>query len=176
MKVSEHIIQQCVESSSLKEHFFSFKINSALKCCKKIESYLLSNDYLTKFDMKLKLVTSNGISNQVENTYLLYKRHNKDGSIDPIKKYTIINGEIVEYKNIIKQDIIILDLYENSIYLHSYSKDNDYIMGYLIKERTNSKRNKTLLFSNEKVKINIKNINKYETINIVDDFVNHFII
>ncbi|MGV8984564.1 hypothetical protein [Clostridium sp.] len=173
--MSEHIIQQCVESSSFKKHFFTFKINSALKCCNKIRSYLLSNDYLTKSDMKLNLVTSDGISNEVDNSYLLYKRYNKDGSIDPIKKYTTINGEIVEYENVIKRDIIILDLYENSIYLHSYSKDSDYIMGYLIKEITNSKKNKTLIFSNEKVKVNIKNINKYETINLVDDFVDHFI-
>lgn len=173
--MSEHIIQQCTESSSIKKHFFSFKINSALKCCNKIGSYLLSNDYLTKFDIKLNLVTSDGISNEVENSYLLYKRYNKDGSIDPIKKYTINNGEIVEYKNVIKQDIIILDLYENSIYLHSYSNDSDYIRGYLIKEKTNSKTNKTLIFSNEKVKINIKNINKYDTISVIDDFVNHFI-
>ena len=60
-------------------------------------------------------------------------------------------------------------------YLHSYSNDNRYITGYLVKEKANSKRNKTLIFSNEKVKINIKNINKYETINVVDDFVNRFI-
>lgn len=173
--MSENIIQQCVEPSSLKKHFFSFKINSALKRCNKIESYLLSNDYLTKYDIKLNLVTSNGISNDVENSYLLYKKHNNDGSIDPLKKYTVINEKISEYKNVIKQDIIILDLYENSIYLHNYSKDSDYIRGYLIKEKTNSKRNKTLIFSNEKVKINIKNINKYDTISVVDDFVNRFI-
>ena len=111
----------------------------------------------------------------MENSYLLYKGYNKDGSLNPIRKYTIINGEIVEHSNVINCDIIILDLYEKSIYLHSYIKDNNYITGYLIKEERISERNKTLIFTNEKVKINIKNINKYDTIIVVDDFVNKFI-
>ena len=53
--------------------------------------------------------------------------------------------------------------------------DNQYITGYLIKEEIISKRNKTLIFSNEKVKINIKNTNKCNTINVIDDFINNFI-
>ena len=173
--MSEQIIQQYVKSSFFKRQFFSFKVNGAIKNCNKIKEYLLSKDYLSKFDNKLNLITSDGFSNEVENSYLLYKGYNKDGSIKPIKKYTIMNGEIVEYSNVIKRDIIILDLYEKSIYLHNYIRDNNYITGYLLKEEKISEKNKTLIFSNEKVKINIKNINKCDTINVIDDFVNKFI-
>ena len=173
--MSEQIIEHCVEFSSLKKYFFNFKINKALKYCNNIGSYLISKNRLSNLDTSLNLITSDGSSNEVKNSYLLYKRSNKDGSIATMRKYTFMDGKILEYKKAIKQDIIILDLYEKSSYLHSYSKDNRYITGYLIKEKANSKRNKTLIFSNEKVKINIKNINKYETINVVDDFVNRFI-
>ena len=56
------------------------------------------------------------------------------------------------------------------------SKNDSYITGYLIKVETKSELSKTLIFSNEKVKININNINKFDYINVVDDFVNKFII
>jgi len=76
---------------------------------------------------------------------------------------------------VINRDIIIIDLYEESIYLHSYSKNSRYITGYLIKEERKSETTKTLIFSNEKVKINIKNMNKFDTISVVDDFIDKFI-
>ena len=174
-KVSEQIIQSNTKSSFLKRQFFSFKVNGAIKNCNKIKEYLFSKDYLKKFDDKLNLVTSDGFSNEVEDSYLLYKGYNVDGSIKPIKKYTISQGEIVELTSVIVRDIIILDLYEKSIYLHNYIVDNEYITGYILKEEKISDRNKTLIFSNHKVKVNIKNINKFDTISVVDDFVNKFI-
>ncbi|MBU3144765.1 hypothetical protein [Clostridium sp. CF012] len=173
--MSEQIIQQYIKSSFLKRQFFSLKVIGALKNCKRIKEYLLSKDYLSKFDNNLNLITSDGYSNEVVNSYLLYKGYNKDGSIKPTRKYTIINGEIVEHRDAINCDIIILDLYEKSIYLHNHIRDDNYITGYLVKEEKISEKNKTLIFSNEKVKINIKNINKCETINAIDDFVNKFI-
>ena len=173
--MSEQIIQSNMKSSFLKRQFFSFKVSGAIKNCNKIKEYLFSKDYLKKFDDKLNLVTSDGFSNEVEHSYLLYKGYNKDGSIKPIKKYTISQGEIVELTNVLKHDIIILDLYEKSIYLHNYIVDNEYITGYILKEEKVSNRNKTLIFSNHKVKVNIKNINKFDTISVVDDFVNKFI-
>lgn len=173
--MSEQIIQQYVKSSFLKRQFFSFKVNGALKDCKRIKEYLLRKNYLSKFDNKINLVTSDGYNNEVVNSYLLYKGYNKDGSIKPIRKYTIMNGEIVEHNNVINCEIIILDLYEKSIYLHNHIRDDQYITGYLLKEEKISEKNKTLIFSNEKVKIKIKNINKCDTINAIDDFVNKFI-
>ncbi len=173
--MSEQIIQQHVKPSFFRNQFFSFKVNGAIKNCNKIREYLLSKEYLSKFDSRLNLVTSDGISNDVEHSYLLYKGYNEDGSLKPIKKYTIMNGEIVECGNEIKHDIIILDLYEKSIYLHNYYRDSKYITGYLLKEEIKSQKDKNLIFSNEKVKVNIKNINKYDTISVVDDFVNNFI-
>ena len=76
----------------------------------------------------------------------------------------------------IKHDIIIVDLYEESLYLHSCSNNGQFISGYLLKEVIKSKINKTLIFSNEKVNLYIKNINKFETISIVDDFISDYII
>ena len=175
IKVSEQVIQTYIKSSFFKRQFFSFKVKGALKNCNKIKEFLLSKDYLSKMDNKLYLITSEGFNNEVVNSYLVYNGYNKDGSIKPIRKYTIINGEIVECSNGINCNIIILDLYEKSIYLHSHISDNQYITGYLIKEEIISKRNKTLIFSNEKVKINIKNTNKCNTINVIDDFINNFI-
>ncbi|MGV8979813.1 hypothetical protein [Clostridium sp.] len=173
--MSEQIIRPYVKSSFLKKQFFGFKVNGAIKDCNRIKEYLLSKNYLKKFDTKLNLVTSDGFSNEVGNSYLLCKGYNVDGSISPISKYTIRDGEIVEYNSLIKRDIIVVDLYEESIYLHSYIRDNQYITGYLLKEEKKTERNRNLIFSNEKVKINIKNINKVDTTSVVDDFVNKFI-
>jgi hypothetical protein len=174
--MSEQVISQYVKSSFLKNQFFSFKVIGALKNCNKIKKYLFSNNHISKLDSRLNLIISDGFSSQVENSYLLYKGYDKDGSIKPIKKYTIIDGEIIEHSNVIKRDIIVLDLYEESIYLHSYSKDNNYITGYLVKEEVKSEKDKNLIFSNERIKINIKNINKFDTISVIDDFVNNYII
>ena len=174
--MSEQVISQYVKSSFLKNQFFIFKINGALINCNKIKKYLLSQNHLSKSDSKLSLITSDGLSNQVDNSYLLFRGYDKDGSIKPIKKYTIIDGEIKEHNKKIKRDIVILDLYEKSIYLHSYFKDSDYITGFFIKEETKSQKDKTLIFSNEIIKINLKNINKFEAISVIDDFVSNYII
>jgi len=173
--MSERIIQENQESSFSKKLFFNYRVNRALKDCYKIKTYLYKSDYLNRSDNKLNLIITDGFNNQVKNSYFLYKGYTENGSISPIKTYTIINGEIVKHTDVIKQDIIILDLYEKSIYLHSYTKDNDYITGYLIEEVITSKRNKTLLFSNKKIRINSKNVNKIDTTCVVDDFVNKFI-
>jgi hypothetical protein len=174
--VSEQVISQYVKSSFLKNQFFSFKVSGALRNCNKIKKYLISNNNLSRRDRKLNLVTADGFSKQVENSYLFYKGYDKDGSIKPMKKYTIIDGEIKEDKKNIECNIIILDLYEKSIYLHSYAKDDKYITGYVIKEENNSEKDKTLIFSNESIKINIKSINKVEVIKDIDDFVNNYIL
>ena len=173
--MGEQIVQQHMKFSFLKKHLFSFQINRALKDCKKIEKYLLSKNYLSKFDSSLNLLISNGYSHEIENSYFLYKAYSRDGSKTPIKKYNILGGEIVEYINAINHNIIVLDLYEESIYLHSYLKNSHYITGYLIKEHTLTKVSKTLIFTNEEVKISIRSINKSNIINTVDAFVNSFI-
>lgn len=174
--MSEQRLQQYIKSSSLKKVLFNIKVIRSLKDCNKIEAYLLKNKSLSKTDSRLNLITSNGLSNEIKNSYFLYRGHKTDGSINPIRKYTIMNREVVEYTNVIKQDITIVDLYEESIYLHSCSNNDKYITGYLLKEEMKSKNNKTLIFSNEKIEINIKNINKFDTINLVDDFINSYII
>jgi len=175
-KVNEKSSQKYVKASFLKEQFFWFKVNRAIKECNKIKKYLLNKDFLSKHDSSLNLIISDGFSNEIGNSYFLYKGHNSDEGINGTRKYTIKNGEIVENNDVIKHDIIIIDLYEKSIYLHSYFKDIKHIMGYLLKEEISLGRNKTLIFTNEKVEINIKNINNFDTISVVDDFVNKYII
>lgn len=174
--MSEQTAQQNVKSIFLKKLLFNFKVNSAIKDCNNIESYLQSNDYLSKSDSRLKLIVSNGFINEVENSYFLYKGYTSNGSLTPLKKYSVIDGKIEKLVDTINHNIIIIDLYEKSIYLHSYSKNNDFITGYLIKEEITSGTNKNLIFSNEKVNINIKNINKFDTATVVDDFINKYII
>lgn len=174
--MSEQVSQKYAKASFIKEQFFGFKVNRAIKECNKIKKYLISKDYLSKQDSSLNLIISDGFSNEVANSYLLYKGHNSDGSVNGTRKYTFTNGEVVENSDVIKQDIIIIDLYEKSIYLHSYYKDIKHIMGYLLKEEISSGRNKTLVFTNEKVEINIKNVNNFDTLTVVDDFVNKYII
>lgn len=173
--MSERVIQQYEKSFFTKKLFFNLKVNKALKDCNAIESYLSNNDYLSKSDNKLNLVISDGYSNEIENSYFLYNGYTSNGSISPTRKYTIINGKITKCINVIKHDIIVLDLYEKNIYLHTYTRSSNYITGYLIEETTISEKKKSLIFSNKKMKINIKNINKFDIINIVDDFVNKFI-
>lgn len=174
-KVNEQVSQKDVRASFFKEQFFGFKVNRAIKECNKIKKYLLSKDYLSNYDRSLNLIISDGFSNEVENSYLLCKGRNSDEGINSTKKYTITNGEIVEKNDEIKHNIIIVDLYEKSIYLHSYLKDIKHITGYLLKEEVRSGRDKTLIFTNEKVEINLKNINSFDTSNVVDDFVNKYI-
>lgn len=53
----------------------------------------------------------------------------------------------------IKHDIIIVDLYEESLYLHSCSNNGEFISGYLLKEVIKSKTNKTLIFSKKLIYI-----------------------
>ena len=174
--MSERTVYQYEKFDFLKKFLFTSKVNKQLKDCKNIESYLLSNDYLKKLDSKLSLIISDGFSSEVKNSYFLYKGYTPNGSLTPLQKYTVIDGKVKKHIDVINRDIIIIDLYEESVYLHSYFKNSNYITGYLIKEETNSKTNKTLIFSNEKIKINIKNINKSDTILVVDDFINKFII
>jgi hypothetical protein len=172
--LSEQITQQYVKSSFLKKQFFNFRVNEAIRNCNKIREYLLKKNYLSKNDSKLNLIISDGVSSEVDNSYLLYKGYDKDGSLKPIRKFSSVNSEIIEYKNSIMGQIIIIDLYEKSIYLHSYVNDNQFITGYLIKEEIKFSI-KTLIFSNEKVKVNVKNINKFDTISVVGDFINKYI-
>lgn len=174
--MSEQIVHQYEKFDFFKKFLFSLKVNKQLKNCNNIEAYLLSNDRLKKFDSKLNLIISDGFTNEVENSYFVYKVYNVNGSLTPLRKYTIIDGKIEKHIDVINRGIIIIDLYEKTIYLHSYFKNVNYITGYLIKEETTSEINKTLIFSNEKVKINIKNINKFDTIRVVDDFINKFIV
>ncbi|MBW9145274.1 hypothetical protein KTC92_14925 [Clostridium sp. CM027] len=174
--MSEQTVYQYAKFDLLKKFLFTSKVNKQLKYCKNIESYLLSNDYLKKLDSRLNLIISDGFSSEVKNSYFLYKGYTQDGSLTPLQKYTVIDGEVKKHIDVITHGIIIIDLYEESIYLHSYLKNSNYITGYLIKEETTSETNKTLIFSNEKIKINIKNINTSDTILVVDDFINKFII
>lgn len=174
--MSERTVSQYAKFDFLKRLLFTSKVNKQLKNCKNIESYLLSKDYLKKLDSRLNLIISDGPSSEVENSYFLYKGYTPNGNLTSLQKYTIIDGKIEKHIDVINHNIIIIDLYEESIYLHSYFKNSNYITGYLIKEETNSETKKTLIFSNEKIKINIKNINKFDTILVVDDFINKFII
>ncbi|MBZ9609327.1 hypothetical protein G9F73_016160 [Clostridium estertheticum] len=174
--MSERSVYKYAKFDFFKKLLFTSKVNKQLKNCENIESYLLSNNYLKKLDSRLNLLISDGFSSEVKNSYFLYKGYTPDGSLTPLQKYTIIDGEVKKHIDVINHGIIIIDLYEESIYLHSYFKNSDYITSYLIKEETNSETNKTLIFNNEKVKINIKNINKFDTILVVDDFINKFII
>jgi|GEM_PF-1703673 len=173
--VGEQVIQPYIKFSFLKKTSFYFKVNKALKDCKEIESYLIKNDSLKKIDSKLNLIISDGFSNEINSSYFLVKLYNKQGSISPINKYSFIDGEIEKYFDKINLDILIVDLYDNSIYLHNFSKTSLYITGYLIKQEIQSETNKTLIFSNEKVKIEIKKTNDSQTINVVDDFINKYI-
>lgn len=174
--MSKQIIEHYIDFSFLKNFFFHIRVNRALIACNKIESYLLSNKYLTNLDSKLKLVISDEINNKIENSYFLYKGYNIDGSIKVMKKYTIIKEKIIEYANVLNRDIIILDLGNKSIYLHNYSKTSRSINGYLVKEEIKSHRSKTIIFSKEKVRIKVKRIYNYIIVTEVDDFVNKYII
>lgn len=174
--MSERVIQLYEKSSFATKLFFNLNVKKALKQCYNIEEYLLNNNHLHKHDETLNLIISDESSNEVANNYFLCKRYMTNGDICPMKKYTFINGKIRNYNTIIKCNIIIIDLYEKNLYLHNYSRSNDYITGYLIDEETKSRKCNSLIFSNKKIKINIKNINRYDTINEVDSFVNKFII
>ena len=118
--MSEQIVQREMKSSFLSKQFFSFKVIKALKNCNKIEAYLYDKDYLTKSNSSLNLIISDGLSSEVQSSYFLYKGYTDNGSLSPLKKYNIINGKIEKCIDVIESDIIIIDLYEKSIYLHNY--------------------------------------------------------
>ena len=172
--MSERIIYQYGKFDFFKRLIFTLKVNVRLKDCNNIETYLLSNNYLKTLDNKLNLIISDEFSNKIGNSYFLYKGYTPDGSLTYLEKYTIIEGKIEKHIDVLNLDIIVIDIYEKNVCLHSYSKDDHYITGYLIKEETNSRKNKTLIFSNQRIKLNIKNIYKFDVFHDVDDFINKF--
>lgn len=181
INVNKRIAQQYVNFNLFKNLLFKFKVNRELKNCNYIEGSLLSNDCLIESHNRLNLIITDGISTKIDNGYFLCKGYTSNGSLTLLRKYTLINGQIKKQVGLIYKDIIVIDLYEKSIYLHNYSKhscskNQAYITGYLIKEEVTSKMNRNLIFTNEKVKINIKHINKYDYISVVDDFINKLII
>lgn len=107
---------------------------------------------------------------------LIFKGHNSDGSLKPLRRFNIENGEVKEAKGILKIEISVIDLYENSIYLYNSTHDEKCVRGYIIKEKKGMNKDKTLIFTKKKVSILHKNINSTVKFSEVEKFIDKMVL
>lgn len=167
----KNTIRYCDNSSFLKRQLQEIKINSFIRKCKKIKHQLKSNGKLSKDDKYINIVILlNKIENQ-ENAYMMIKGYNKDGSLKPTMKYKLYDGKIQETIMNIKMEIATIDLYERSIHIYNYEKDESYITGYIIRSEKYSKNTSNIIFTKTKVQVLLKNCNTYHEYSDIDSFI-----
>ena len=161
--------------SFLSKQVFMIKVNGAIKECESIREYLKKNGKLEREDEKLNLIIPSHSGVDIEMKYFLFKGYNDDGSIKPLQKYKLVDGETIVDINKIMMEISVVDIYEKSVYLYNVNKDNKFIEGYIIKDEKKNKT-RTLLFSKEKVKVLLKNINNLYSYCEVETFIDKIIL
>jgi len=167
---------QTESMSFLSKQFFNIKVKSAVKECETIKDALRKKGILKREDERANLVIPSKHGFEIERKYFLFKGYNYDGSIKPLSKYKLQGSVAVEDTALIEINILVVDLYEKSIYLYESNIGKEYIEGYLIKEEKDSTGLKTVLFTKEKFKVLIKNTNNYVTYDNVEVFIDKIIL
>jgi hypothetical protein len=171
----KNTISYCEGNSFLERQIFRFKVNTGIKECEAIKENLKKSGEVGKEDFKLNLVIPSINSDEQDRRYLVIKGYNKDGSIKPLKKYKFDGKTIVEEKSTVDARIIVLDLYEKSVYLHNYEKDDKYYIGYILREEKAANVNINVIFTKEKVKVLIKNVNDFQEYDNLESFMDKFL-
>jgi len=164
------------DMSFLTKQIFSFKVKGAIKECEIIKESLRKNGILKRDDEKANLIITSKKGYEIDRKYVFFKGYNSDGSIKPLRKFKVVRGESVEDKDLMQINIMIVDLYEKSIYLYEADIVDGYIVGNLIKEEKDRKIGKTVVFTKERIKVLAKNVNGYITYDYVDEFIDKIIL
>lgn len=162
-------------SSFLKKQLFKLKINEALKFCEKIKERVKASHKLGHEDFYINLVVADPEKETIEERYFAIKGYDEDGRLMPLQVYTMENEELKQVDKSDDTNIIVLDLYEKSIYLHNYKVEGNYAEGYLVRME-NFKNGYNLILSAEKVSVFMKNTNTYEKYNSIIEFVDKYLL
>jgi len=169
--MSNKTVTVCSEQGLLGKSLYKLKVNAALKECYKIKETLKKKALINKDDLNINIVVSDTESNEIKGKYFAYKGYNSDGSIKPLTIHTIEDGKLIKVNDIESKGLMNIDLYEESICIHNYSMRGNYAEGYLVcNER--SKDGYIMNFSNQKVKVFMKNANTHEEYYSVTEYLN----
>ncbi|NLM36350.1 MAG: hypothetical protein GX206_12995 [Clostridiales bacterium] len=169
--MSKKTITVCSEQGLLGRGLYKLKVNAALKECSKIKETLKKKALIDKDDLNINIVVSDPVDNEIKGKYVAYKGYNRDGSLKPLTIHTMENGQLMKVKDIESKGIMNIDLYDESICIHSYSIHGNYAEGYLVWNEK-GKDGYIMNFSNQKVKVFLKNANDHKEYNSVTEFLN----
>jgi hypothetical protein len=174
--MSEDIVIKENGVSFLTRYLFNRKINDYIKKCKVIKESLKKKGIVKKEDQKIYLLISGtDDTDSVKNSFI-FKGYNSDGSIKPLRRFDIENGEVKEAKGTLKQEISVVDIYEKSVYLYKSVYGEKYVCGYIIKEKMGMNQEKTLVFTKDRVKVLRKNINALLKFSEVENFIDRVVL
>lgn len=161
----------CSNESFISKQMFKLKVNAALKECWKIRESVKAFSKIGRDDFNINILISDIESNRIDEKYFALKGYNSDGSIRPWILYTLKDGNLLEVEAVESRKLLVVDLYESSIYVHNYTVEGNYVEGFLVKSEK-TKEGYNVIFSTEKVKIFMKNANTYHEFNDVVEFLN----
>jgi hypothetical protein len=160
----------------LSRYLFNRKIDVYIKECETIKETLKKKGFLKREDSRVNLLSAEDKDTEIIKKSCIFKGHNSDGSLKPLRRFYIEDGEVKEAKEILKQDILVVDLYENSIYLYNSTNDEKCVHGYIIKEKKGMNEEKTLIFTKDRVKIFHKNINALLKFSDIENFIDRVVL
>ena len=131
---------------------------------------------LKREDRRVNLLISDDKTTKKIQKSFVFKGHNKDGSLKPLRRFDMEHGEVKEAKDILKKNISVVDLYENSVYLYNSTHNENCVHGYIIKEKKGTNVDRTLIFTKDKVKILKQNINNIVTFSEVEKFIDKMVL
>jgi hypothetical protein len=166
----------CGGDSFLERQFMKLQVSSGVKECQQIKKHLKQKGEVRSEDFKFNVIIPSAYKFTVEKTYFVTKGYNKDGSLKPIKRYSLKENKIVEEQQMPDIKIVVLDLYEKSIVIYDFEKDEKYITGYFLREHNYKNEGTTLVLTKEKVKVLLKNINAQHEYNNLDNFIDRFML
>lgn len=160
--------------SFLRKQIYKLSVNNALRQCESMKENLRKRKKLSRED-SFVYVAFLDVSNSKFNGLLFTKGYHRDGSLKPVEIFDVEKGKIITVNEEQRVSIAALDMYENTIFLHNYSADEEYIEGYLINE---SKYDNVpqVIFTEERVKIYKKNVNNYEEVNTVKEYLSRYVL
>lgn len=162
-------------SSFLKRQLYKLKVSSALKFCQEIKEKVKAHHGIGRDDINVNIVAVNPENNEIEESYYATKGYNKDGSLRPLQIYAIRNSKLVQADIFDSSSIIVVDLFECSIFLHNYSIKGDYVEGFVVNLDA-LKQGYNLILSADKVSVFMKNANSYEEYKSTYEFVNKYLL
>jgi predicted DNA-binding antitoxin AbrB/MazE fold protein len=175
LDVSNGAITFCSNESFFSRQIFKLKVNSALKECSNIRENLKQESKLHHNDFNVNVLITDIKSNTIQEKYFAFKGYNSDGSLKPLKVYTLQEGKLININKTKKGSVLVIDLYEKSIYIHDYKIEDQYAEGYLVKTEKN-KEGMNVILSNEKVKVFMKNTNTHHEYKNVIEFLKGYIL